>query len=198
LAQVNEKPDEAEKIRLFNKWSFEGIAVQDLGLKGYITLNPIFLPHSGGRHEHQRFGKSRVNIVERLTNNMMHRGLCGGKKAKAINIVKIAFEIIHLKTGRNPIEVLVRAVENSAPCEDTTRTGYGGVVYHKAVDIAPQRRLDVALRYITEGARTAAFGNPKTIEECLADELVAAAERDSKSYAVQKRDEMERVAVSSR
>lgn len=197
MTQVNEKP-EAGKIKLFNKWSFDGIDVQDLALKQYISLSPVFLPHSGGRHEHQRFEKSKVNIVERLTNNMMRHGLCGGKKAKAMNIVKTAFELIYLRTGRNPIEVLVKAVENSAPCEDTTRVGYGGVVYHKAVDISPQRRVDVALRYLTESVRRSAFENPKPVEESLADELIAAGDRDSKSYAVQKRDEMERVAVSSR
>lgn len=197
MTQNNEKTEEIG-IKLFNKWSYEGVEVQDLGLKRYISVNPLITPHSGGRHEHQRFEKSKLNIIERLTNNMMRHGLCGGKKAKAINIVKLAFEIIYLKTNRNPIEVLVRAVENSSPCEDTTRIGYGGIVYHKAIDISPQRRVDIALRFITDGARKAAFGNPKTIEECLADEIATAAERDNRSYAVQKRDEMERVALSSR
>lgn len=198
MTQVNERPDEVGKIKLFNKWSFDGIEVQDIGLKQYISLRPVFLPHTGGRHEHQRFEKSKVNVVERLTNNMMRHGLCGGKKTKALNIVKTAFEIIYLRIGRNPVEVLVRAIENSAPCEDTTRVGYGGVVYHKAVDIAPQRRVDVALRFLTEGVRRSAFGNPKPVEESLADEIIAASERDSKSYAIQKKDEMERVALSSR
>ncbi len=197
MSQVNEK-SEIGKIKLFNKWSYDGIDVQDVGLKQYISLSPVFLPHTGGRHEHQRFEKSKVNIVERLTNNMMRHGLCGGKKTKALHIVKTAFELVYLRTGRNPVEVLVRAVENSAPCEDTTRVGYGGVVYHKAVDISPQRRVDVALRLLTEGVRRSAFQNPTPVEESLAEEIMAAADRDSKSYAVQKRDEMERVALSSR
>jgi small subunit ribosomal protein S7 len=51
---------------------------------------------------------------------------------------------------------------------------------------------------MTDGARKASFGNPKPIDECLADEIIAAAAGDSKSYAVQKRNEMERVALSSR
>lgn len=197
MAQRSKQP-EAEEIRLFNKWSFRGIEVRDLGLKGYISLKPVFLPHSGGRHEHQRFEKSKVNIVEKLVNGMMRHGSAGGKKAKAINVARLAFEIIHLRTGRNPIEVLVRAVENSAPCEDTTRIGYGGIVYHKAVDISPQRRIDLSLRFLSYGARNAAFSNRKTMEECLADELIATADRDSRSYAVRKRYEMERVALSSR
>lgn len=191
---MSEKP----KPKLWGKWEFEKVKVQDPGLQRYISLKPIFSPHSGGRHEHKRFRKSEVNIVERLVNDLMRHGQVGGKKAKAVNIVKSAFELIRTKTGRNPIEVCVEAIEHSAPCEDTTRISYGGMVYHMAVDISPQRRLDLALRLITEGVRKAAFGNPKPIEECLADEVMLAAAGDGKSYAVQKKNEMERVALSSR
>lgn len=193
-----EAVEDSQTIRLFEKWVFDGVEVQDLGLKQYIQLRPIYVPHSGGRHEHKRFEKSKANIVERLTNNMMRHGRNCGKKAKAISIVEMAFEIINLKTGSNPIQILVDAIENSAPCEDTTRIGYGGIVYHRAVDISPQRRVDLALRFLTEGARRAAFSNRKTIEECLADELIAAAEGDTRSHAVSRRDEVERVALASR
>lgn len=130
-------------------------------------------------------------------NNMMRHGISGGKKAKALNIIRLSFEIVSLKTGRNPIEILVRAIENSSPCEDTTRVGRGGIVYHRAVDISPQRRIDLALRFLTDGPRAATSGS-KSIEEALAEELIAAAERDSRSYGVSHRDEMERVALSSR
>ena len=170
----------------------------DPGLKRYVCLKPVYIPHSGGRQEHKRFQKSNVSIVERLANNLMRPGRSGGKKARTLNVVKNALEIVSLKAEKNPIEVLVRAVENASPCEDTTRVSYGGVVYHVSVDIAPQRRVDIALRLLAEAVRKASFGNPKTIEECLADELVSAANRDSKSYAVSKRDEMERIALSSR
>ncbi len=190
---INDQP-----IQLFGKWAFDQISIRDQGLQQYIQLKPIFFPHSGGRHEHQRFEKSKISVVERLINNMMRHGRNCGKKAKAINILKMAFEIIHLKSGRNPIAVLVQALENSAPCEDTTRIGYGGIVYHRAVDISPQRRVDLALRFLAEGARRSAFGDRKTIEECLADELLFAAEEDSRSFAIQRRDEMERVAQASR
>ena len=193
-----EAVEEIQTIRLFEKWVFDGVGVRDPGLKQYIQLRPIYVPQSGGRHEHKRFEKSKVNIVERLTNNMMRHGRNCGKKAKAISIVEMAFEIINLKTGSNPIQILVDAIENSAPCEDTTRIGYGGIVYHRAVDISPQRRVDLALRFLTEGARRAAFSNRKTIEECLADELIAAAEGDTRSHAVSRRDELERVALASR
>lgn len=187
-----------QEIKLFQKWSFKEVKVADVGLQRYLNLTPMTTPHSMGRHEHQRFRKANVNIVERLANGLMRPGKNAGKKAKVSNVVKQAFEIVNLRTGKNPIEILVKAVENSAPCEDTTRVSYGGVVYHLSVDIAPQRRIDLALRHLTEGARVASGNNPRSIQETLADELVLAANKDIKSAGVSKRNEIERVAQSSR
>lgn len=187
-----------EEVKLFGKWSFGEVEVKDLGLKRYVSLNPIFMPHSSGRHEHGRFRKAEVNIVERLVNNLMRPGRASGKKERAVNVVRNALEIINLRTGQNPVAVLVKAVENSAPCEDTTRLSYGGIVYHQAVDVTPQRRVDVALRLLTEGARKNSLNNPRTLEECVAEELILAANRDVKSFAVSKRNEIERIARSSR
>jgi small subunit ribosomal protein S7 len=187
-----------QEIKLFQKWSFKDIAVVDIGLQRYLNLTPMVAPHSMGRHEHQRFRKAKVNVVERLINGLMRSGKNSGKKAKATNIVKETFEIINLRTNRNPIEVLVKAVENASPCEDTTRVSYGGVVYHLSVDVAPQRRIDLAIRHITTGARASSANNPRSIQETLADELVLAASKDIKSVAIAKRNEIERVAQSSR
>ena len=187
-----------QDIQLFQKWTFQNITVQDPGLKRYLNLTPITTPHSMGRHEHQRFRKARVNIVERFINGFMRPGKNSGKKARATNFVKQAFEIIYLRTGKNPVEILAQAVENSAPAEDTTRLSYGGVVYHLSVDIAPQRRIDLAIRHLTEAPRKASANNPRAIEECIADELIFAAAKDIKSYAVSKRNEIERIAQSSR
>jgi small subunit ribosomal protein S7 len=66
------------------------------------------------------------------------------------------------------------------------------------VDVAPQRRVDLALRNIADGARQAAINNPRSIEECLAEELIMAGNHDMKSFAVAKRHEIERVAQASR
>ncbi len=187
-----------EVPRLFGKWSFEGIEIRDPSLKRYISLKPVWLPHTGGRHEHRRFGKAEVPIVERLINKLMRPGRNMGKKHLAYNIVKHAFELIYLRTGQNPIQVLVRAIENAAPREDVTRIMYGGITYFVAVDVSPQRRVDVALKHLTEGARMCAFNNPKPIEECLADEIIAAANNDSRSYAIRRKEEIERIALSSR
>ncbi|MGD0996193.1 MAG: 30S ribosomal protein S7 [Candidatus Bathyarchaeia archaeon] len=187
-----------QDIKLFQKWTFKDISVQDIGLQRYLNLTPMVAPHSMGRHEHQRFRKAKVNIVERLINSLMRSGKNSGKKAKATNIVKETFEIINLRTGKNPIEILVKAVENASPCEDTTRVSYGGVVYHLSVDVAPQRRIDLAIRHISEGARAASINNPRSIQETLADELILAANKDIKSAGIAKRNEIERVAQSSR
>ncbi|HUK49735.1 MAG TPA: 30S ribosomal protein S7 [Terriglobales bacterium] len=192
---MSRKPPE---LKVFDKWATEDIEVKDPGLEKYVSVQPILYPHSGGRHEHNRFRKSYLSIVERLVNNMMRPGRVGGKKAKAVGIVRNALEIVELKTNKNPVEILVKAVENTSPAEDVTRIAYGGIVYPISVDIAPLRRIDMSLRFMTDGARQAAYSNPKTIDECLADEILYAAQRDNRSFAVRKRDEMERVALASR
>lgn len=197
---------EYPNLLLWEKWDLTGVKIEDPGLQNVISLKPTLIPHSGGRHEHKKFGKTRINVVERLVNGLMHfgkkyaknTGRMGGKKQKSLNVVKTAFTIIELKTGQNPAQQLVKAIENAAPNEDTTRLSYGGVVYHQSVDISPVRRVDLALRFISEGVRDASFGSPRTVEEVLADEIVQAALGDSNSYAVKKKNEQERVAMSSR
>ena len=194
------------KLLLFEKWDVAGIKVEDAGLQKAISLKPSIAVTSMGRHEHKKFGKLEVNIVERLANNIMHfgkkysknAGRMGGKKQRALKIVASAMDIVYLKTGHNPIEVIVRAVENAAPNEDTTRIAYGGVVYHVAVDIAPSRRVDLALRFISEGLREAAFSSSKSVEEILADEIIQAANNDTNSFSIKRKNEQERIAMSSR
>ncbi len=192
---MSRKPPE---IKIYDKWSTDEIEVTDPGLEKYLSVKPTLFPHSGGRHEHKRFRKASLNIVERLVNNMMRPGRAGGKKTKAIGIVRNALDLVNLKTGKNPVDILVKAVENAAPAEDVTRIAYGGIVYPISIDISPLRRIDIALRFMTDGARQASFSNARTIDECLAEEIQYAGQRDNRSYAVRKRDEMERVALASR
>ncbi|HZW85692.1 MAG TPA: 30S ribosomal protein S7 [Nitrososphaerales archaeon] len=197
---------EYPNMLLWEKWDMTSVKVEDPGLGTVINLKPMLIPHSGGRHEHKKFGKTRINIVERLVNQMLHfgkkyaknTGRMGGKKQKGMNIVRTAFTIIELKTGQNPVQTLVKAIENSSPNEDTTRLSYGGVVYHQSVDISPVRRVDLALRFISEGVREAAFNSPLAVEEVLADEIIQAAAGDANSHSVKKKNEQERVAMASR
>lgn len=131
-------------------------------------------------------------------NVLMFKGRNTGKKQMAVNIVKHTFEIIHLLTDRNPVQVLVEAVVNSGPREDSTRVGSAGVVRRQAVDVAPFRRVSQALFLLASGARQSAFRNAKTISECLADEIVNASKGSSNSFAIKKKDEIERVAKANR
>ena len=196
----------AQNILLFRKWHLSEIEIKDIGLKTAISLKKTIMPMDFGRSALRRFNKADVNIVERLVNKMMHfgkknaknTGRMAGKKIHIYNIVKTAFEIIHLKTGKNPVEVLVRAIENSAPNEDTTRIVYGGTVYHVSVDVAPIRRVDLALRFIADGVKEATFSNPKPIEEFLAEHLILSANNDPTSPSVKRKNELERIAQASR
>ena len=196
----------SQNIFLFRKWDLSEIEIKDVGLKTAISLKKTIVPMSFGRSALKRFNKANVNIVERLVNKMMHfgkkyaknTGRMAGKKIHGYNIVKTGFEIINLKTGKNPVEVLVRAVENSAPNEDTTRIVYGGTVYHVSVDVAPIRRVDLALRFIADGVKEATFSNPKTIEEYLAEHLILSANNDPVAPSVKKKNELERIAQASR
>src|SRR3970040_1980349 len=186
---------------LFNKWNTGDIEIEDSGLKNVIALDPAIIPISFGRHEHQRLKKAEVHIIERLVNKLMHfgkkyaknTGRMGGKKGRMIKTVKTALDLIHYETGKNPVELLIRAIENAAPNEDTTRIVYGGVVYHVSVDVAPLRRIDLALRFISEGVKDSAFSSPKTVEEALADEVMLAAQNEMNSFAIKKKNEQERI-----
>ncbi|KAG6571821.1 40S ribosomal protein S5-1, partial [Cucurbita argyrosperma subsp. sororia] len=189
-------------VKLFNRWSFDDIHVNDMSLVDYIGVAPskhaTYVPHTAGRYSVKRFRKAQCPIVERLTNSLMMHGRNNGKKLMAVRIIKHAMDIIHLLTDLNPIQVIVDAVVNSGPREDATRIGSAGVVRRQAVDISPLRCVNQAIYLLTTGAREAAFRNIKTIAECLADELINAAKGSSNSYAIKKKDEVERVAKANR
>lgn len=197
---IEEEAAQSE-VQLFGKWGYEGVSIQDLSLVDYIALKPkswVYVPHTAGRYQVKRFRKAQCPIVERLVNSLMMHGRNNGKKLKAVRIVRHAFDIIHLLTGQNPIQVFIDAVRNGGAREDSTRIGSAGVVRRQAVDVSPMRRVNQAIYLISTGARTAAFRNIKTIAECLADEIINCAEGSSNSYAIKKKDEIERVAKANR
>ena len=197
------------EIKAFNKWETSNIRVEDLGLKDYITLEPRIVPRTGARYAGNRFHKSRVFIVERLINKVMIPGHKArkhfktsyhitGKASTASDIVKKAFSIIEQRTKENPILVFVKALENAAPREEIITIEYGGARYPKAVECAPQRRIDIALRYFTQGSYQKSFNSKKAIEECLADEIINAYNLSQNSVAISKKLELERQADASR
>jgi len=199
-------------VKLFGRWDTTNITIRDPGLARYITLETKIIPHSFGAQAGKKFGKAKVPVVERLINKIMRSGqgkrkLSGkfmrgrgstGKKLQAMKTVEKAFEIIEKKTNKNPIEVFIRALENSAPREDVTRFRKGGIIYTQSVDVAPLRRLDEALKNLALAAFANSFNTKKSAEEALAEEIILASQEDVKSYAVKRRNEIERIAASSR
>ncbi|MFH1448398.1 MAG: 30S ribosomal protein S7 [Candidatus Micrarchaeota archaeon] len=199
-------------VKLFDKYDFLEVKCNDPSLENYVCLNPVRSPHSFGRHAKKQFGKKDVNIVERLINKLMRggtgekaggkvirtHGAMQGKKFKAVKIVKKAFDEIAQKTKQNPIQVLVDALQNTAPREDTTRVQYGGVSYQVAVDVSAERRLDMALRNIAMASIIGTFNKKKPFSSALADEIILASKGDISSYAIKKRDQTERMARGAR
>ncbi|KAI9311352.1 ribosomal protein S7 domain-containing protein [Dichotomocladium elegans] len=138
--------------KLFNKWSYEDVEVKDISLQDYIQVRQqVYLPHTAGRFSVKRFRKAQCPIVERLTNSLMMHGRNNGKKLMAARIVQHAFEIINLLTDQNPIQVLVDAIINTGPREDSTRIGSAGTVRRQAVDVSPLRRVNQAIALLTIG-----------------------------------------------
>jgi small subunit ribosomal protein S7 len=124
--------------KLFGKYDMESLEIKDRSLAQVISLKPILVPHTFGRHSRKSLGKMQVNLVERLANKLMRggtgektsgkvirtRGQMQGKKLKAIKTMEQALMIVEKEAKRNPVQVLIEAVQNSAPREDTTRVSY--------------------------------------------------------------------------
>jgi len=188
--------DEGTNALLFERWAVDDLVFRDPSTERYINATPI--AHTMGRHTDKQFKKSDISIVERLINRLMQTDENTGKKQLTTRMVQSAFESIHERTDENPVQILVRAVENSAPREETVRLKYGGISVPKAVDISPQRRVDQALKFIAEGVHNTSFKSPTDADEALANQLIGAANNDVQTYAVNQKTEKERVAAAAR
>jgi len=197
------------EIKAFNRWETTGVTVVDPGVQNYINLNARIVPKTGGRNAVQKFHKSRTFIIERFMNKIMvsghkakkHKmssGHNGGKAQMMAGIMIKVLETLEAKTKKNPIQVLATALENAAPREEIIAIEYGGARYPKAVECAPQRRVDLAIRFMTQGAAQKAFNTKKRIEETLVDEIMNAFMLSANSAAISKKNELERQADSSR
>lgn len=197
------------KILAFNKWDTEGIVVNDIGLRPYINLTARYSPKTSGKHVGVKFHKSKVFIVERMMNKLMmpghkarkHKLSSGHSTGKGQTVYKVmeeALKIVEQKTKKNPIQVLVTAIENAAPREEIISIEYGGARYPKAVETSPQRRIDYALRLMVQGAFQKTFNTKKKAVNAVADEILAAFNLSPNSGAIAKKLELERQADSAR
>ncbi|MBI3622587.1 30S ribosomal protein S7 [Candidatus Pacearchaeota archaeon] len=195
-------------FKIFDLYDLSEIRVEDPGLKDVINLQPKLILKSYGRNV-SKMGQTKVNVVERLMNKLAvaghrgkkHRIILGtstGKYTRNMSIVLEAFKLIEEKIGKNPIAVLVKAIENAAPRDEITVIEYGGARYPQAVDVSPLRRVNITLKHIIHGASDKAFGKKKTIAQGLAEEIMLAADGNMESFAMKKKNEAEKQADSAR
>lgn len=198
-----------DKILLFNRWDLSEVKVEDIGLKNHINLKPVLIPRTGGRYATKPFHKDKMNIVERLINKLMVSGHRGKKHKLTSNhqignttglykSMKEAFEIIEKKKKTNPVQVLVRAIENAALLEEVASYRLGGIIARSSVVVSPQRRIDLALRHMSQGMQKASFKVNKSLGQVIAGELILAADNDPKAYSIQERNRIEREAEGAR
>ena len=193
--EVVSEPD-MPVIPLFGKWDLTEVNIEDTTLEKYINLDAFQVPHTGGRHSKKRFGRGNLTVIERFINNLMRTERYTGKKAQAYNVLKNSFEIINSKKKENPAQIMIRALENSAPRAAVVSLRYGGIRVYSGVDVSPTRRVDTAIRNICTGALESAK-KQRSIENALSKELMLASEGNPDSYAVGKKEEIERQAEAA-
>ena len=198
-----------ENMKIFDLYDTKEIKIEDPGLRRYVNVNEKLVIKSHGRENKEKFGRAKMNIVERFMHLLMcpgHRGSkqkimthwASGKWSKKAAVMIKALKIIEEKTKMNPIQVFVKAVENAAPRDEVTTIEYGGARYPQAVDIAPMRRISLAMRNMKNGAYDRCFGKKVKLEDALAIEIIAAYQNSSDSKAVARKNETEKMADSSR
>ncbi len=205
---ITKKESNLPVFKIFDLYDLTEITIKDPALKQAINIEPRLIIKSQGRNV-VKHGQAKINIVERLMNKLAvagHRGKkhkieighVTGKYSKNMKIVLTAFEMIQKKTGKNPVQVLIDAVENGAPRDEVTVIEYGGARYPQAVDVSPLRRVNLALKWICHGASDKAHGNKKAIAQTLAEEIMLAADNNGDSFAAKRKNESEKQADSAR
>lgn len=200
--------EQIQQLKLFDMFDVSGIEIKDAALKPYINLEPRLLLKSQGRNV-GKFGKARVGLLERLANRIGTPGHMGkkhriitnwasGKYNKNMMIVVEVMKLVEKRTGQNPVQMFVKAIENGSPRDEITVIEHGGARYPQAVDTSPMRRVDLAIRWMVQGAYQRCFGKKKTMVESLTDEIIKAANQNMESYAMSKKNESEKQADSAR
>ena len=195
---VEAKPIAGIGTKVFGKWDASEVTCRDPGLAPYINLTTVGVPHTGGRHANAWFGKAKLSVVERYVNKLMRTGKYTGKKQGAMKAFEEALDTMHERSGDNPLQLFVDALCFAAPMEEITRIKFGAVSQPKAVDASPSRRLDIALRNLAAGAASGTRKSKRTLTQCIVNEITKASTGDVTSFAVAKKEEVERIAASAR
>lgn len=195
-------------FKVFDMYDMAEVTVTDQALVPYINIQPKLLIKSHGRNV-GKFTQTKVHIIERLANRLAVPGHVGkkhkiitahssGKYAKNMETVMDTLKIIQEKKKMNPVQTLIKAIENASPRDEITTIEYGGARYPQAVDVSPLRRVNLAIRWMVQGAYQRSFGKKKTMAESLAQEIMNAADLNMESYALGKKNEAEKQADSAR
>lgn len=128
-------------------------------------------------------------LVTRLINNIM----LDGKKGVAQRILYGAFKRIEDKTKKNPLEVFEAALENIMPILEVRSRRIGGANYQVPVEVRPERKITLGLRWLTQYAR---LRHEKTMEERLANEIIDAS--NNVGASVKKREDTHRMAEANK
>ena len=195
---IDESPIAGLGTLVFGKWDTSEVICADPGLSKYINLKQVGTPHTGGKHANTWFGKSKLSLSERYINNLMRSGKYTGKKQSATKAFRVALDEINKKTDQNPLQIFVDAIINSAQREEITRIRFGAVSQPKAVDSSPSRRLDTAIRNLAKGATQGTSKSKRSLKDCIVNELIKASNGDATSFAISKKEEIERIAASAR
>ena len=205
---VEKEQAQTEGFKLFDIYDVSKIEIKDPALRPYLNVEPRLLLKNQGRNV-GKFAKVKINILERLANRISVPGHVGkkhkivtswasGKYNKNMGVVLESLEIIEKKTKKNPVQVLVSAIENGSPRDEITVIEQGGARYPQAVDTSPLRRIDLALRWMVQGSYQRCFGKKKKMAQSLAEEIMKAADKNMESYSYSKKNEAEKQADSAR
>ncbi len=160
-------------------------------ISNYIKKEGSKVPRRGNVPKREVLPDPLYNsvLVTKLTNSIM----LDGKKGVAQKVVYGAFDIIKEKTGKEPMEVYTQALENIMPSLEVKARRVGGATYQVPIEVRPERRQTLGLRWLTSYARSR---GEKTMKERLAGEIMDAA--NNLGGAVKKREDTHKMAESNK
>lgn len=129
----------------------------------------------------------------KLVTRLINRIMIDGKKGKAQTILYKAFDLVRERTGQDPMEVFEQALKNVTPVLEVKARRVGGANYQVPVEVRPDRRISLGLRWLVNYAR---LRGEKTMEERLANEIIDAA--NNTGAAVKKREDTHKMAEANK
>jgi len=147
----------------------------------------------------RRYRPPKRKVLPDIKYNNQHVEMCinrvmlVGKKSTARSIVYDAFDLIDERTKRNPLEVFEQAIKNATPLVEVKPRRVGGATYQVPVEVPPDRRISLALRWLISSARAR---SGRSMAEKLAGELMDAA--NNVGVTIKRREDTHRMAEANK